>query len=98
MESVFAMQARVGEIDQQAVLVARRRLDADLGRRRLLVAVVADEHFRAARRLLFNYGVIEALRRCNSRLRSGSSEPVLRLCSSQRTRNFAVWPRAKVLP
>ena len=62
MESVFAMQARVGEIDQQAVLVARRRLDADLGRRRLLVAVVADEHFRAARRLLFNYGVIEALR------------------------------------
>jgi PIN domain nuclease of toxin-antitoxin system len=36
MESVFALKARVGEIDQQAVLIARRRLEADLGRRRLL--------------------------------------------------------------
>jgi PIN domain nuclease of toxin-antitoxin system len=49
MESVFALKARVGEIDQQVVLIARRRLEADLGRRRLLVAAVNDEHFRGAR-------------------------------------------------
>src|SRR6266852_3424917 len=35
----------IGEIDQQAVLIARRRLEADLARRRLLVAAVNDEHF-----------------------------------------------------
>ena len=62
MESVFALKARVGEIDQQAVLIARRRLDADLGRRRLLVAAVNDEHFRGARQLLFKHGAVEALR------------------------------------
>ena len=61
MESVFAMKARVGEIDQPSVLIARRRLKADLGRRRLLVAAVNDEHFRGARQLLFKHGVIEAL-------------------------------------
>src|SRR5207244_7821402 len=38
MESVFALKARAGEIDQKAVLIARRRLEADLGHRRLLVA------------------------------------------------------------
>ena len=62
MESVFAMKAQVGEIDQQAVLTARRRLEADLGRRRLLVAAIADEHFRVARQLLFKHAVVEALR------------------------------------
>jgi predicted nucleic acid-binding protein len=62
MESVFALKARVGEIDQQAVLVARRRLEADLGRRRFLVAAVNDEHFRGARQLLFKHGGVEALR------------------------------------
>jgi len=62
MESVFAMKARVGEIDQQAVLTARRRLEAGLGRRRLLVAAIADEHFRVARQLLFKHAVVEALR------------------------------------
>jgi predicted nucleic acid-binding protein len=62
MESVFALKARVGEIDQQAVLIARRRLEADLGRRRLLVAAVNDEHFRGARQLLFKHGAVEALR------------------------------------
>jgi len=36
MESVFALKVRTGQIDQQSVLVARRRLEADLGRRRLL--------------------------------------------------------------
>jgi predicted nucleic acid-binding protein len=62
IESVFTLKARVGEIDQQAVLIARRRLEADLGRRRLLVAAVNDEHFRGARQLLFKHGAVEALR------------------------------------
>jgi predicted nucleic acid-binding protein len=62
IESVFALKARTGEIDQQAVLIARRRLEADLGSRRLLVAAVQDQHFRGARQLLFKYGVTEALR------------------------------------
>jgi predicted nucleic acid-binding protein len=30
MESVLALKVRTGEIDQQAALVVRRRLDADL--------------------------------------------------------------------
>ena len=62
MESVFALKARAGEIDQKAVLIARRRLEADLGHRRLLVAAVNDEHFRGARQLLFKHGKVEALR------------------------------------
>jgi predicted nucleic acid-binding protein len=62
MESVFALKARIGEIDQQAVVIARRRLEADLGRRRLLVAAVKDDHFRDARQLLVQHGAIEALR------------------------------------
>jgi len=60
MESVFALKARAEEIDQKAVLIARRRLDADLGHRRLLVAAVNDEHFRGARQLLFKHGAVEA--------------------------------------
>ena len=62
MESVFALKARTGEIDQQAVLIARRRLEADLGRSRLLVAAVNDDHFRRAKQLLVKHGAIEALR------------------------------------
>jgi hypothetical protein len=62
MESVFALKARAGEIDQKAVLIARWRLEADLGHRRLLVAAVNDEHFRGARQLLFKHGAVEALR------------------------------------
>jgi len=31
MESVFALKARTGEIDQQAVMIACRRMEADLG-------------------------------------------------------------------
>ncbi|HUJ22517.1 MAG TPA: type II toxin-antitoxin system VapC family toxin [Bryobacteraceae bacterium] len=62
MESVFALKARTGEIEQQAVLIARRRLEADLGRSRLLVAAVNDDHFRDARRLLIKHGTNEALR------------------------------------
>jgi hypothetical protein len=53
---------RTGEIDQQSVLIARRRLEADLGRRRLLVAAINDEHFRSARQLLFRHGAVDALR------------------------------------
>lgn len=62
MESVFALKARTGEIDQKAVLIARRRLEADLGRSRLLVAAVNDDHFRGARQLLIKYGAAETLR------------------------------------
>ena len=62
MESVFALKARIGEIDREAVLIARRRLEADLGRRRLLVAAVDDEHFRGARQLAVKHGSVEALR------------------------------------
>jgi len=38
MESVLALKFRTGEIDERSLLTARRRLDADLGSRRLLVA------------------------------------------------------------
>lgn len=63
MESVFALKARTGEIDREAVLIARRRLEADLvGNRRLLVAAVDDERFRDARQLLVKHGSVEALR------------------------------------
>ena len=62
LESVFALKARTGEIDQQAVTIARRRLEADLGRSRLLVAAVNEDHFRRAKQLLVKHGAIEALR------------------------------------
>jgi predicted nucleic acid-binding protein len=62
MESVFALKARAGEIDQKAVLIARPRLEADLGHSRLLVAAVNDDNFRGARQLLFKHGAVEALR------------------------------------
>ena len=62
MESVFALKARTGELDQQAVLIARRRLEADLGSSRLLVAAVNDGHIRSARQLLIKHGSAEALR------------------------------------
>ena len=62
MESVFALKARTGEIDQQAVLLARRRLEADLSHSRRLVAAVNDNHFRDARQLLIKHGGTEALR------------------------------------
>ena len=62
MESVLALKVRTREIDQQSVSIARRRLEADLGRSRLLVAAVNDDHLRTARQLLFKHGVVEALR------------------------------------
>jgi predicted nucleic acid-binding protein len=62
MESVLALKFRTREIDAQALLIARRRLDADLGTRRLLAAAVNDEHRREARQLLVNHGRTEPLR------------------------------------
>ena len=62
MESVLALKFRTGEIDEQSMLIARRRLEADLGSRRLLVATVSDDHLRGARQLLIDHGRAEALR------------------------------------
>lgn len=62
MESVLALKFRTGEIDEHSLLAARRRLEADLGSRRLLVATVSDEHLRGARQLLIDHGRTEALR------------------------------------
>src|ERR1700756_4053711 len=62
MESVLALKFRTGEIDEQSLLIARRRLEADLGSRRVLVATVNDEHLRGARQLLIYHGRKEALR------------------------------------
>jgi predicted nucleic acid-binding protein len=62
MESVLALKFRTGEIDERSMLIARRRLDADLGSRRLLVATVSDDHLRGARQLLIDHGRTEALR------------------------------------
>lgn len=38
MESVLALKFRTAEIDEQSMLITRRRMEADLGNRRLLVA------------------------------------------------------------
>src|SRR5579884_2730691 len=62
MESVLALKFRTGEIDERSLLTARRRLDADLGSRRLLVATVGDEHLRRARQLVIDHGKTDALR------------------------------------
>ena len=62
MESVLALKARTGEIDQQSVGIARRRLETDLGQRRFVVANVSDEQVRTARQLVSRYGIAEALR------------------------------------
>jgi len=62
MESVLALKFRTGEIDERSMLIARRRLEADLGSRRLLVATVSDDHLRGARQLLIDHGRTEALR------------------------------------
>jgi len=62
MESALALKFRTGEIDVHALLMARRRLEADLGRRRLLVATVRDSHLRGARQLVMDHGRTEALR------------------------------------
>jgi predicted nucleic acid-binding protein len=62
MESVLALKFRTGEIDERSMLIARRRLEADLGSRRLLLATVSDDHLRGARQLLIDHGRTEALR------------------------------------
>jgi len=62
MESVLALKFRTGEIDERSMLIARRRLEADLGSRRLLMATVSDDHLRGARQLVIDHGRTEALR------------------------------------
>jgi predicted nucleic acid-binding protein len=63
LESVLAIKRRTGEIDQQALEIARRRFRADLRRQRLIVAPpVHERHFHSARKLLIQYGVAEGLR------------------------------------
>jgi hypothetical protein len=62
MESVLALKFRTGEIDEHALLSVRRRLESDLGSRRLLVATVTDDHVRRARQLIVDHGRTEALR------------------------------------
>ena len=50
LESVLAMKMRTGEIDAQALLIARRRFRADIARQRLFVAPsVHERHFHSAR-------------------------------------------------
>jgi predicted nucleic acid-binding protein len=62
IESAFATRIRTGEIEPEAALVARRRLESDLGRRNILMAAFGDEHFAIARRLLIRYGTDQSLR------------------------------------
>jgi predicted nucleic acid-binding protein len=62
MESVLAFKFRTSEINEESLLIARRRLEADLGSRRLLVAVVSDDHLREARRLLISHARTDAFR------------------------------------
>lgn len=63
LESVLAIKRRTGEIDRQALEIARRRFRADLARQRIVVAPpVRERHFHSARKLLIQYGVAEGLR------------------------------------
>lgn len=63
LESVLAIKTRTGEIDEQALQIARRRFRADIARQRILVAPpVHERHFHSARRLLIRYGVPQGLR------------------------------------
>ena len=63
LESVLAIKTRTGEIDEQALQIARRRFRADIARQHLLVAPpVHERHFHGARKLLIQYGVAEGLR------------------------------------
>lgn len=63
LESVLAIKTRTGEINEQALQIARRRFRADIARQRLLVAPpVHERHFHSARKLLIQYGVAEGLR------------------------------------
>lgn len=63
LESVLAIKTRTGEIDQQALELARRRFRTDLAGRHLLVAPpIRIHHYQTARTLLVRYGVTEGLR------------------------------------
>lgn len=63
LESVLAIKTRTGEIDRQALEIARRRFRADLAQQRLnVVPPVHERHFQSARKLIVQYGVTEGLR------------------------------------
>lgn len=62
MASAFLLKVRTGELSAEALSLVRRRLEADLGHRRLLVAAIAEEHFRTARTLLYKHGKNQPLR------------------------------------
>lgn len=63
LESVLAIKTKMGEIDEQALQIARRRFRADIAQQRLLVAPpVHERQFHSARKLLIQYGVPEGLR------------------------------------
>jgi predicted nucleic acid-binding protein len=57
LESVLAIKTRTGEIDSQALEIARRRFRADL-----IAPSMNESHFQSARKLLVRYGVAEGLR------------------------------------
>jgi predicted nucleic acid-binding protein len=102
MESVFALKTRKGEINQQALILARRRLGADLGSSRLFVASIGDSHFRFDIHLLIKFGVFEGLRTLDALqlsvaagLRNGGLPTVFvaadqRLCRVAALEGFAV--------
>jgi predicted nucleic acid-binding protein len=102
IESAFATKIRTGEIDQETVLIARRRLESDLGRRNVLMASVGDEHFEIARRLLVRYGSERSLRTLDALqlsvavgLRRAGFPPIfvasdLRLCDVAELEGFQV--------
>lgn len=102
IESAFATKVRTGEIDRETVLIARRRLESDLGRRNVLMASVGDEHFEIARRLLVRHGSERSLRTLDALqlsvavgLRRAGFPPIfvasdLRLCEVAELEGFRV--------
>jgi predicted nucleic acid-binding protein len=102
IESAFAAKVRTGEIDSEAALIARRRLESDLGRRNILMASVGDDHFEIARQLLIRYGADRSLRTLDALqlsvavgLRRAGYPPIfvaadLRLCEIAELEGFQV--------
>ena len=72
IESALALKFRTGELNADSLLTARRRLEADLGSRRLFVAMVTDAHLREARRLLIDRGTPRP--RCLAAVRGSRSQ------------------------
>lgn len=102
MESVFATKMRTGEIEQGAALIARRRLESDLGQRRILVAAIRDEYFQTAQLLVVRYGHNHGLRTLDalqlsvaSGLRRAGFAPIVvaadrKLCQAAEREGFRV--------